>query len=608
MLRWRHGAAFVLLAGTASHLLFSWMGFNPTDEGFTLAATRRLLDGEIPHRDFISIRPAGPYLTYLPVMIFGGDYVIWLSRWVAWLQLALVGWCWVAAFDRWLVLTLNPTRAAAVAFTAFAMSAHDYPVMAWHSLDAMAATAAGVALVSTRRRRAATLGYAALGAACLSRQNYLPMAPAMLLLTGDWRSPRCMAAAAAPVTIMAAVLAAAGALPDAMSQLLAKHDLRTVGIIHYLDDNALPWTLNAGYWGMALLFGDVRAGRTTDAARTGRLFGLLLLAGLSYWAAFELRTESYPHLPSFALFGAVAGACLNQLDGLAARPHAVLTGAVLYAFTVAMLAGLRDPLGAAALAAALLAARVLLAARIPPAPRDGTPPERGNRSRVARTGLLAVAGGWCASISVGYNSPALMAGPLAVLLLAWPFAATRWSSSLRWMRGTVVALAGLQAATAGIAFGLTRCRNIYRDRPAWQLTAPLGGILPGGRLLRTNPATAAYLADLAALVARLGPTPYAIVPDTAAHWVRSARRNPLPIDWAEGFTLMSPDLFGRVARALDATPGLMILVPKVSVEELASGYYHVPDDQFHMMAAWVRSRYRRAGGSSFFEVYRNTRK
>ena len=54
-----HLLFFVTLVTALCHYLFSWIGFNPTDDGFVLSAARRILDGEIPHKDFVSIRPAG---------------------------------------------------------------------------------------------------------------------------------------------------------------------------------------------------------------------------------------------------------------------------------------------------------------------------------------------------------------------------------------------------------------------------------------------------------------------------------------------------------------------------------------------------------------------
>ncbi len=62
-----------LIVPTLAHLLFSWMGFSPIDDGFTLAYGRRILEAEVPHRDFI-IRPFISPLIHVPCVLFGGDY------------------------------------------------------------------------------------------------------------------------------------------------------------------------------------------------------------------------------------------------------------------------------------------------------------------------------------------------------------------------------------------------------------------------------------------------------------------------------------------------------------------------------------------------------
>ena len=51
--------ALLLLLGIplVLQLAYSWMGFNPTDDGFILAYSRRVLNGQIPHLDFISHSP-----------------------------------------------------------------------------------------------------------------------------------------------------------------------------------------------------------------------------------------------------------------------------------------------------------------------------------------------------------------------------------------------------------------------------------------------------------------------------------------------------------------------------------------------------------------------
>lgn len=38
------------------HLAFSWLGYNPNDDRFSIALNRRTLDGQIPQRKCISVR------------------------------------------------------------------------------------------------------------------------------------------------------------------------------------------------------------------------------------------------------------------------------------------------------------------------------------------------------------------------------------------------------------------------------------------------------------------------------------------------------------------------------------------------------------------------
>ncbi|MBN1406002.1 MAG: hypothetical protein JW946_05730, partial [Candidatus Omnitrophica bacterium] len=91
---------FLIVVPAAAHLLFSYMGFNLTDDGVLLAGCRRILEGEIPHRDFISIRPAGSYILHLPFVFFDQEYTFWISRLFVWFQLACIAWCWVEIIGR----------------------------------------------------------------------------------------------------------------------------------------------------------------------------------------------------------------------------------------------------------------------------------------------------------------------------------------------------------------------------------------------------------------------------------------------------------------------------------------------------------------------------
>src|SRR3954470_20794631 len=82
--------AFLLIVPTVAHLLFSWRGFAPVDDGFTLAYSRRILEGQVPHRDFIIIRPFVSPLIHTPFVLLGGDYTYWASRFFVWFQFACI--------------------------------------------------------------------------------------------------------------------------------------------------------------------------------------------------------------------------------------------------------------------------------------------------------------------------------------------------------------------------------------------------------------------------------------------------------------------------------------------------------------------------------------
>ena len=85
---------FLTLVPTFAQWQFSWMGFTPTDEGYVLMSSRRLLAGEVPHRDFISEKPVLSPLLHVPEVAWGGDYTFWISRYVVWVQFAVIGWAW----------------------------------------------------------------------------------------------------------------------------------------------------------------------------------------------------------------------------------------------------------------------------------------------------------------------------------------------------------------------------------------------------------------------------------------------------------------------------------------------------------------------------------
>lgn len=70
-----HAAAFGVLfggLGLAFFVLNAQHAYHPTDDGFILAYTWHVANGEIPYRDFLYVRtPLSPYL-HLPELLLPG--------------------------------------------------------------------------------------------------------------------------------------------------------------------------------------------------------------------------------------------------------------------------------------------------------------------------------------------------------------------------------------------------------------------------------------------------------------------------------------------------------------------------------------------------------
>jgi hypothetical protein len=492
---------FLILVPTTAHFGFSWMGFNPTDDGFILAYSRRLLEGQAPHRDFISIRPTLSPLIHLPLVAWGGDYTYWLSRWFVWAQFAMMAWSWVVITQHYTQLHFNPSERLCLGLLAFIGSAHNFPPMAWHTIDALWLTSLGLALFIHPHTKLTWWGSFLLGAAVLCRQNFLLVAPCVFILTRRWRDWANWLAALLPSLLYVAYLVSVGGLMDAVVQLTTQTDLLWTGVLIYL----VSWL------GLPLWLGATS------------LFNFYYLA--------------------FFLFGWV------------------------------MLITLRDA--------------------------------RHKRWSDVSFGLLVLVCAWSTSVSLGYNTPALAAGPLGLFILArfkrqatqarLPFFATpiTFSTAL-----------GLLTIISCLGFVVWRSQSIYKEQPAQHLTYTLATTLPGGRLIYTNANTAAFMADLQTAIHHTNGQRYAIVPDIAGYWVKAPQVNPLPLDWAQGVELNQPALAARVTAALERQRGqLVIIVQRVAAGALAERFAPLPTDDFYTVVNYVRRHFTLIERTTFFDVY-----
>jgi hypothetical protein len=528
-------ATILILVPLLSHLLFSWIGFTPTDEGFTLAHSRRILDGHVPHRDFIIIRPFVSPLIHVPFVLFGGEYTFWLSRSFVWFQLACISWIWVSIINQLLKCSFSASTKFFIALICFAATTHTKHITAWHTIDGLFFTSIGLTLCVRQRPSSKLVGYLLIAISPLCKQSFLFIVPLTLFILGDWRRVRYWAVAAIPGTLYVLYLVLTNALPDAISQLGSHTGLVSVGIERYLR-KPIAVAVIAGYLAASVSSGTQSPHQRTKewVTRTMLYLGPLFGTALSLWFGILAYTASL-------LFGLLVGVTL-----------------FLFIYGSELAAGKR------------ILFLVLLTA-------------------------------WSASLSSGYNSPALVSGPILVALVACVY--RRRKDSQVFIRYSI----GIASIIIIISFVVAKTRFPYRDQPAANLTKSLAGVLPGASLIFTNQNTYAFMNDLRAAVEsakRISPE-YAIIPDVAAYWVKAPQQNPLPAVWPHAEELNNQVLMNRFVSAMESRrSNTVFIVQKVEAQSLATGFEPLQDSDYYRVVAYAHTHFTKVHETIFFELYK----
>ncbi|MEV6875312.1 hypothetical protein [Amycolatopsis sp. NPDC051128] len=506
-------------------------GFNPSDQGFVLAASWRILHGEIPHVDVVSPRPLGS--AYLHVLDFVVPAPLMVaSSFVMMAQLSVATIALAALLTGASPLRWGPLRMALVA-AAVLVNLNTYPVMAWHTVDGVFLAAVGWwALDHGLRdhpRWARWLGLFCLGFAVIVKQSFAVTVPlGILILT---LHPAARAAGfrwgrfvvdllwlgAAPLLYFGMVTIGGG-LPEALTQL--------TGGTHTWGENIYQlWTSTfadgsvdpRGYIIAAALGGMLLAGAWVFRQRLGRASGRLrVLAAL-----------------------ATAGVTIGVVVAGRFEHASYWSFAVLWIFLVT----------------AVLDAIV--------------------RRQFPWQQLLVVTLAWMSTLSWGYPIPSLLAGTMVLGTLDL---LVRAVADLRAPRVPVPqvlgALAGVVAlVAAGLQLERAHDRAPYADLPHWELTAHLGAAAPAMRGVRSNPSVGLYLTQIRDCLARYPASNVAVLPDSPFVYPVFKLHNPFPMDWPLPMEMVDDGKQRMIdtARRLDRQGDYLVLFQAVTAEGLAKG-------------------------------------
>jgi hypothetical protein len=124
--------AFIYAAFFCTH------GFPGFDDGFILSLSYRIAAGEVPHRDFIYVRPAGSVLLHTVWFLFPANSVFLAARLSYWLWMALIViFPLMALAKSGLIKASDAFFASATASIGMVAALHNFPPMPWHTVDAL---------------------------------------------------------------------------------------------------------------------------------------------------------------------------------------------------------------------------------------------------------------------------------------------------------------------------------------------------------------------------------------------------------------------------------------------------------------------------------------
>jgi hypothetical protein len=522
-----------------AHFRYSWMGFNPTDDGFILAYGRRLIEGQIPHLDFISIRPILSPIIHIPFVLFGGDSVYWYSRLFVWFEFGIISWTWMLIFRHFQKSVFGLVQAITVPIIISVISINYFPIMAWHTIDGILLASLGLLLVLGDNRIGKFVGYLFLGLAYLCKQNFIFMGIGVIFILRDWKNYKYWIILSLPGISYLSILAALGGFKDTINQLTSHSDIFRIGIINYLVTYTFIPGVITGYLSKYFIDKNPKLKENSNHISIINILGVIGFALIAIGAIVTCILGRFIANPAFGLFGAVLGGAIYILRFK----------------------------------------------------KDDT---------YLKAVLLVLLLAWTVSISVGYNSPALIGGIMVALLIGF---INRYFQSIN-RTGLFNIIILIYAVILLISFDYIRHKYVYRDCSADLLTQNLDGLLPGGNNIKTNPRTHEFFVDMQRAIDQIGHKRYAVIPDCAGYWVKNTQTNPLPLDWPQSVEVCSDELAERLVFEMGMQrEKTYILVQKIMASRLNDGYIPLIESQYYFLVRYIHHYYTKIGETKFFEIY-----
>lgn len=499
---------FTLLTGILIAINFAGSeGLNPTDDGVILAQSWRILQGEIPHIDFISIRPVGSGVLHTIHFLFPWPIEI-TARYFVLFQFFIIAFSWVQLFrlKSRFKHDLPLTYQLSILLIAWMFGAYNYNLFSWTTIDALFWSSLGFYFSERSfhiRRSWVTLlpGVFAFSMAALSRQTFV-----LIFLAGMvwiiWRSYQTK-------KIKHALIAIAGGLIPfyAYAILIATNDAGNAIITQLIGRSDFYNTAIQTFW---------------DRFKSSEILWVnLFIIGIS-------------------LFGGIAKYTSNKVRAFFASLPALRmvfileTGLVLYFLFRSITyfsSHTLDPYLPPFLAFWVLLDMLLLHISI-----------QENKFRNCFPAWMALFIAWVSAISYGCNTPVFSFGILTTAIM-WLHLKKYQDALLlkqNWLRIVLPALALILT----IIVVKSHSEVNYRDLGKSQHTHYLNEINPDYGRISTNNNTFQYFQEVDSLIKDFQSKKlvFAFLPDNAIIYPIYQINNPLPLDWAQTGEMPIQDL------------------------------------------------------------------
>ncbi len=238
--------------------LYGFYGYNDADEGYNLALAWRIFCGEIPYKDFMSIRPPlTPILHALPLFIIPEQYQILFERVLAYVLFASTSLFCALTLDTlfdFKKYSLDPYLFATVGFV---FSVNHFPPMAWYTVDGLFFAALGTYLLTRFPKVSGVIfGILALFLSALTKQPFylMPVAGCIyvwLLYKDKKLLSIALVSTFAFFSLFFILLYVKGALLGFLAQTsesLKIKDLLSAGILSYIRYSSIIIVVPIAFW------------------------------------------------------------------------------------------------------------------------------------------------------------------------------------------------------------------------------------------------------------------------------------------------------------------------------------------------------------------------